>query len=45
MKVAIKLEIDLEEFKKWLTSERIETAFHNAGFDVELKEEYKKNNE
>jgi hypothetical protein len=39
--VSIQLNIDLDEFEKWLTPERVETAFYNAGFDVELKDEYK----
>lgn len=39
--MTIQLDIDFEKFEQWLTPERMEIALHNAGFDVELKEEYK----
>ena len=39
--MGIKLDINLDEFEKSLTPEVLENAFYNAGFDVELKEEYK----
>lgn len=41
--MTIQLKIDLDKFEKWLTPKRVETAFHNAGYEVELKEEYKRN--
>lgn len=43
--MGITLNIDLDEFEKWLTPERVEIAFYNAGYEVELKDEFKKMNE
>lgn len=40
--MTIKLNIDLDEFEKWLTPEILENTLYNAGFEVELKDEYKK---
>lgn len=42
--MGIRLNINLDEFEKWLTPERFETAFYNGGFDVEVKDEYKEMN-
>lgn len=40
--MSIQLSVDFVEFEKWLTPEVVYDAFSRAGYEVELKDEYKK---
>lgn len=35
-----KLNFNYEEYKEWLTPERLDSFFLKAGFEIELKDEY-----
>lgn len=39
--MTIRLDINFDEFEEWLTPDLVENALSYAGYDVELKSEYK----
>ena len=40
--MTIQLDINFDELDAWLTPENVENLFKSAGYDVELKDEFKK---